>query len=313
MAQISENTGRPGKVLISGGSGLIGRYLTSMLLERGYSVSHLSRSASQFGRVRVFRWNPEMGILDASSLRDVNYIIHLAGAGIGDKRWTESRKKEIIDSRVLSAELIHKTITDEGLRPEAFITASGAGYYGAVTSDTVFSENDPPSGDFLGITTKKWEEAASLFESDGIRTVKIRTAVVLEKNDSALVKITMPAKFGFLSTIGKGNQYMPWIHIKDLCRIYIKAIEDENMSGAFNAAAKEQVTHKEFMKILAKVLKIHLLPAVPSLAIKAMYGEMADVVLKGSRISSEKIRKAGFEFEFDDLKRALEDIYREVS
>src|SRR5665648_577070 len=171
-------------VLITGGSGLIGKYLTSTLLSEGYKVTHLSRNANQFGKVRVFRWNPEKEIIDPVVFEGIDYIIHLAGTNIGEKRWTSRRKEEIVNSRVVSARFLYKVINDNSIRLRAFISASATGYYGMLTSDKIYNEDDPPAADFLGTTCKLWEEAADMFDNIGIRTVKIRTAVVLEKRDS---------------------------------------------------------------------------------------------------------------------------------
>lgn len=297
-------------ILITGGSGMIGRYLTSMLLEAGYTVSHLSRGQPGFGRVRVFRWDPDLNILDPQALINVDHIIHLAGANLGEKRWTPERKKEIIDSRVNSAALLYKTMKDGGFKPGTFISASGVNYYGTLTSEKIFFEKDHASDDFAAIVCQKWENAADLFNNDGIRTVKIRTALVLEKNNLALTRMTMPAKFGFLAVTGSGKQYMPWIHIKDLCRIYIKAIEDDSFDGAYNAVAEEQVSQADFMKNLSDVLKLRVFPLnVPGTILTMLYGQMADLVLKGSRVSSAKIRDSGFVFEFDKLGKALKETY----
>jgi uncharacterized protein len=298
-------------VLITGGGGLIGRYLTSLLLSEGFRVSHLSRNANQFGKVRVFRWDPEKEILDPAALEGVDYIVHLAGANIGEKRWTSHRKKEIVNSRVKSAELIFKVISDNKIQIKAYISASAVGYYGSVTSDKIFCEEDPPGSDFLGNTCRLWEESADLFKNTGIRTVKIRTGVVLEKNDSALSKLMMPAKFGFLVRTGTGRQYMPWIHITDLCNIYIKAIEDDNMNGVYNAVSPQHVTHREFVEALASVMQKPLFPiAAPAFVLHAAMGEMSDVVLKGSRVSSEKTGNSRFNFLYSELKEALRDVLK---
>jgi uncharacterized protein len=296
-------------VLITGGSGLIGRYLTSALLSEGYKVSHLSRNANQFGKVRVYRWNPGQYILDPAILEGVDYIIHLAGANIGEKRWTKIRKDEIVGSRVNSAKLIYKTVSENETTLKAFITASAIGYYGSVTSDHIFSEQDAPGSDFLGTTCQKWEEAADLFQNSGIRTVKIRTAVVLEKTDSALSKLMLPAKFGFLVKTGSGKQYMPWIHISDLIRIYLKALEDQKITGAYNAVSPHHVTHNEFVKTLSQVMNKPVLPVpVPSSILRLALGEMSEIVLKGSRVSSEKLIAAGFKFRFNNLSDALNNV-----
>lgn len=299
-------------VLISGGSGMVGMYLTSALLERGYKVSHLSRNTNQFGKVRVFRWDPEQGILDPLYLEGVDFIVHLSGANLGEKPWTKKRKEEIINSRVEPALLLHKVIRDNEIDIKSFISASGVGYYGSKTTGKIFNEDDPPSDDFSSKTCIEWEKAADAFEKDGIRTVKIRTAVVLAKESPALLKLMTSAKFGFLTMIGNGRQFFPWIHIQDLCNIYIKAIEDILMTGPYNAVSPQHTTHKEFIEMLSHSIGRPVAPvAVPAIALRAVYGEMSDIVLKGSRISSEKIKNAGYEFVFDDLHYAFHDILRD--
>jgi len=309
--QADTNFQKNSSVLITGGSGLVGKYLTSLLLEKGFKVSHLSRNVNQFGKVRVFRWDPGKKIIDPVIFEGIDYIIHLAGANIGEKRWTKKRKNEIVKSRVESARFLNNIIVDNGIRLKAFISASAIGYYGSATSDKIFNEEDPPGKDFLGNTCRLWEEAADLFGNTGIRTVKIRTAVVLEKTDSALSKLMKPAKYGFVVRTGNGRQYMPWIHINDLCNIYLKSIEDSNMNGAYNAVSPHHVTHKDFIRVLAKVMKRPVfLPPVPAFILRAILGEMSDVILKGSRVSSEKIKNAGYRFLFNDLEDALKNVLR---
>ena len=295
-------------VLITGGSGLIGRYLTSLLLAEGYNVSHLSRKTNQFGKVRVYRWDPEKNIIDPAIFDGVNHIIHLAGANIGDKRWSSNRKEEIIGSRVNSTWFLHKTISENNIKLKSFISASAIGYYGSISSENIFRESDSAGKDFLGNTCRLWEEAADMFENTGIRTVKIRTGVVLEKSDSALSKLMKATKFGFVVQTGDGTQYMPWIHINDLCKIYLKAIEDRSMSGAYNAVAPGHVTHKEFIRTLANTVKRPVFPvSIPAFALRIALGEMSDVILKGSRVSSGKITNAGYEFLFPELEAALKE------
>lgn len=300
------------KVLITGGSGLVGRYLTSLLLSEGYAVSHLSRKHDQFGRVRVHRWDPWKGILDPVVLEGTDVIVHLAGENIGRGRWTAARKKEILESRVGSAMLLYNTIRRNRIPIKAFISASGAGFYGQVTTERTFTESDPPGQGFLAEVCRKWEDAAGYFERSGIRTVKIRTAVVLEKNDSAMKRLMMSSKAGFLVSTGKGEQYMPWIHVADLCRIYLKAVSDLEMSGTYNAVSPQHVTHREFMAALASVTGKYLLPlGIPPLMLELVFGEMSGVVLRGSRISPEKIISAGFRFEHGNLNEALADLLKQ--
>ena len=307
--QTSINSKRSLSVLITGGGGLIGKHLSSILTDAGYNVSQLSRNIKKKGDKSVFIWDPGKKLIDPLSFDGIDFIIHLAGANIGDKRWTLRRKEEIIKSRIDSARFLHKTITERGIPLKSFISASATGIYGSETSPEIFVENDPPSKDFLGSVCRQWEEAADLFSSSGIRTVKIRTAIVLAKNDSALSKLMMPGKFGFLVKTGSGCQYMPWIHITDLCNIYLKAIEDSSVSGAFNAVAPQHVTHNEFMKTLGKIIKRPVLGvAVPEFILKAVLGEMSDMILKGSRVSSGKIVSSGFRFRYGTLKEALYDV-----
>jgi len=296
-------------VLITGGSGLIGKYLTSTLLGEGYHVAHLSRSANQFGRVRVFRWDPERKILDPAIFEGIDSIIHLAGANLGEKRWTKKRKELILRSRVDSARIIHDLVSRHGIPIKTYISASAIGYYGSVTSDKIMTEEEPPGNDFQGNVCRQWEESADLFSESGIRTVKIRNAIVLEKSDSALSKLMLPARYGFVVRTGSGRQYMPWIHISDLCRVYARALEDQSMSGAYNAVSPQHVTHSEFMRVLAEIMKRPVfLPPVPAFIIRAVLGEMSDIILKGSRVSSQKLINTGYHFTYDNLNAALTDI-----
>jgi len=295
-------------VLITGGSGLIGKYLTSLLLEKGYNVSHLSRGIGHPGRVRVHIWSPEKEVLDPVVFTGIDYVVHLAGANIGLKRWSKLRREEITSSRVGSARLIHKTVSENNIQLKAFISASATGYYGAVTSDRIFTESDHPAEDFLGTTCRLWEESADLFERSGIRTVKIRTGVVLEKNESALSKFLSGTRFGILPIIGNGKQFLPWIHISDLCNIYIKAIEDDNMRGSYNAVAPDHTNNKRFVKVLASVLmKSFVFLPLPFILLRIAMGESSVIALKGSRVSSEKIQNTGYKFRFPDLESALRD------
>lgn len=296
-------------VLITGGSGLIGRYLTSALMSEGYTVSHLSRNGGTNAKVKVFKWNPENKFIDPKAFEGVDYLIHLAGANIGEKRWTKRRKEEIVRSRVASTEFLNEIISGDKIHLKAFIAASATGYYGSVTTDRIFTERDPSSEDFLGTTCRLWEEGADLFARMGIRTVIIRTGVVLEKSDSALSRLMKPARFGLAVRLGNGRQYFPWIHIYDLCKIYVKAVKDESMQGPYNAVAPEQPDHNDFVRTMAAVMGIpFFLPPLPAWILRAVLGEMSDIVLKGSRISCEKIIKAGYIFRFEKLEGALRNI-----
>jgi len=279
-------------VLISGGTGLVGKHLGNTLKNKGYKVVVFGRT----NQVNLER-------------TPVDYIIHLAAANIGDKRWTAKRKQLIIDSRVKTAELIYEQIKQSPTKPKAFISASAIGYYGCITSNKIFCETDSSYNDFLGNTCRLWEQSAERFENLGIRTVKLRTGVVLTQQGGALAKMIKPIRLGIGSAIGSGKQYLPWIHIDDLCGIYIKAIEDTQMRGAYNAVAPHHITNKEFTKTLAHALrKPFWFPNVPAMFMKILFGEMSDILVKGSRVSSEKIKAAGYNFTFSDLSSALKDL-----
>lgn len=297
------------KVLITGGTGLIGNDLSKSLQERGYEVAILSRARSKEEEILTFSWDIDKSEIDQEAIAFADYIIHLSGANIGEKRWTPKRKQQILDSRVKSGQLIFDEIRKQNKNLRAFISASGIGYYGAITSDKIFSESDPPGADFLGQTCREWEYLADKFEDAGIRTVKIRTGVVLSNRGGVIPKLAMPIKTGFGSTIGSGNQYLPWIHMDDLCGIYMKAIEDSHMLGAYNAVSPEHLTMKEFTGTLAKILKKTLwLPNIPAFVMKMVFGKMSVMLLQGSRVSSAKIQGAGYKFLFPNLDSALKQL-----
>jgi uncharacterized protein (TIGR01777 family) len=297
-------------VIITGGSGLIGKQLCRKLKEAGYNVALLSRKSSHNIDFAAFSWDPEKNEIDQNAISSADYIIHLAGAGIGDKRWTKKRRKIISDSRIKTGELIFKEVQKSGKKLKAFISASGIGYYGTITSDKIFTETDQPANDFLGEICLKWEQMADRFEESGIRTVKIRTGVVLSGSGGALGRIIPIVRMGIGSPLGSGKQYMPWIHIEDLCNIYVKAIEDKSLKGPYNAVSPEHIINKDLMRALTKVLrKPFFFPAVPSLTIKILFGKMSGILLDGSRVSADKIISAGYNFEFPDLESALENLF----
>ena len=296
-------------VLITGASGAIARVL-SKKLENQYSIRFLTRKKEAENE---FEWDLENQIVDENAFENVSHIIHLAGANISEKRWTEDRKKELISSRVDSAKLILNTLKKKNIKLKSFISASGINFYGTKTTDKIFTENDAPGNDFLSEVVVVWEKAADEFKEKNIaeRVVKIRTAVVLSKNEGALAKMMTPIKFGIGSPLGNGKQYMPWIHIDDICAIYEFALKNPEVEGAYNASAPQHTTNENLTKLIAKVLKKPLLmPNVPSFILKLIFGELADALLEGSRASSEKIEKVGFEFQFPDLQMALEDLLK---
>lgn len=294
-------------VLITGGTGFIGKYLTKMLIENNYSVSILSRTSKQNTTdISYYQWDVEKQVIDNAAVLKADYIVHLAGEGIADQRWTAKRKKAIIDSREKSIELIYDVLKNNNKKLDAFISASGVGIYGAIDGSEICNENTPAVDDFLGSTCKKWEAAADTIEDLNIRTVKIRTGLVLGQNEGFLKKLKPIFKYRLGSALGSGMQYMPWIHIDDLCAIYLQAIQNEKMSGAYNAAINDDTNNDNFSKIFAKIYGYKLwLPNVPSFLIQLALGEMALIILKGRRVSSDKIEKTGFQFKYKNLEVAL--------
>lgn len=296
-------------VLITGAGGLIARELSKQL-ENNYTVRFLTRKKKHD---HEFEWDLTKGTIDEKALDGVSHVIHLAGANISEKRWTDERKKELISSRIDSAGLILQSLKQKNIKLKSIISASGINYYGTETTEKIFTEEDGPGNDFLSEVVVQWEKAADQFKEQQLadRVVKLRTAVVLSEKDGALKKMLPTIKMGIGSPLGNGKQYMPWIHIKDICAMYEFALKNPEMNGAFNAVAPEHATNKDLTEKIAQVLKKPLfMPNVPTFVLRLVFGELSDAVLKGSRASSEKILTAGFQFEFPDLKRVLENLLK---
>jgi len=302
-------------VLITGGTGLVGTRLTELLLQKGYTVSYLSRSAGserspiQPG-VRVYNWHIDKGELDAEALLEANYIIHLAGAGVADKRWTSERKQEIITSRTASAGLIAAKLKTVRHQVSAFLSASAIGYYGANTGRQIMTEESPSGSDFLAGVTRRWETAADAIAQLGIRTVKLRIGIVLSGQGGALAKIAQPVRLGAGAPLGSGKQITSWIHVDDLARLFVYALENESMQGIYNAVAPNPVTNEELTHLVAKVLNKPLwLPKVPAFAIRLAMGEMAEIVLGGNHVVNRRIaRETAFTYRFTEAEKALQDL-----
>lgn len=295
------------KVLITGGSGLIGKRLTQMLTGKGYEVALLSRKKASIPQVQVYEWDIKKGYIEEGALDHVHFLVHLAGTNVGEGRWTEERKKSILESRTESIRLIARKLAEQAARPVAFASASGISYYGQDSGDQRNTEATPPAGDFLSHVTIEWEKAADEIAGLGIRTVKFRTGVVLSKESGALPKIALPARFGFGAPLGSGKQWMSWIHIDDLCRMYVEALENESWQGAYNAVAAPPVTNEVFTEEICKVLnRPQWLPNVPAFALELVFGEMAAVVLGSSYVINERVSKeTTFRYAFDNLHSAL--------
>jgi uncharacterized protein (TIGR01777 family) len=297
------------KVLITGGTGLIGKRLTELLLQKGYEVVLLSRDKNSRSKVKVYQYDVEKDYIEEGALANTSHLIHLAGAGVADERWTEKRKKIILDSRTKTIELIAGKLQHENIKLKSFVSASGSSYYGEDSGDKQNTERDPPGRDFLSHVTIEWEKAADLIARLGIRTVKLRTGIVLSKDGGALPQMSLPARFGFGAPLGSGKQWVSWIHLDDMCRMYMEALENESWEGAYNAIAPGPITNEHLTKLICKALdRPQWLPNVPAFALRLAFGEMANVVLGSSYLINERIaRETSFTYQFTDPESAIRD------
>jgi len=291
-------------VLITGASGLVGRHLAVLLKLNGYRVLTLGRKPIGEGS---FCWDPENEYIDSEALNQTDYIVHLAGASIGDKSWSAIRKAEILDSRVKSCELLHRKCQENGIQLKSFVSASAVGYYG---DGAAFTEADPAGNGFLASVCEQWEKAADRFQASGIRTVKIRTGIVLSAEGGILPQMIRPVRLGLGTPLGTGNQYIPWIHIQDLCQLYLLAIQDKSWNGAYNAVAPEAMTNRTFTKALAAFFHKPYWPIpIPGLLIRLVLGERSELLLLGSKVRSTRLAESSYLFKFPDLSSALIDLY----
>jgi uncharacterized protein (TIGR01777 family) len=295
-------------ILITGGSGLLGTQLTELLLAKGYTVSHLSRGPGSNPKVITFLWDIEKRRIDERCIDGVDIIVHLAGAGIADKRWTDERKKLIIESRTRSIALVYDVLKKKQHRVTKVISASGIGYY-SDRGDQLMTETDTPANDFLGQCCVAWEAAVDEGKALGLQVLKFRTGVVLDEQGGALPKLDMPVKFGFGAALGNGKQWIPWIHHEDVKKMYLYGIEN-NIDGIYNMTAPDPATNAQLTLAVAKHLKRPLwLPNVPAFALKLALGEMATLVLGSTKASAQKIIDAGFKFKYGTINNALKNIY----
>jgi uncharacterized protein (TIGR01777 family) len=296
-------------ILITGGSGLLGKELTDALLLQGYTVCHLSRSPGKNPQVKTFLWDVNKGTIDKDCLNGIDTIIHLAGAGIAEKRWTEERKKLLIESRTRSIGLIYELMKVQPNQVKSVISASATGYY-SNRGDETLTEESSPAHDFLGTCCIDWEQEVDKGLQMGLRILKYRTGVVLTKQGGALPQLALPVKLGIGSPLGSGKQWVPWIHHRDVLDMYLHGIENHYLSGVYNMVAPQPATNKELSKAVAKQLhKPFRAPNVPALVIKLIFGEMATVVLGSTKVSAQKIIAAGFQFKYPDVTSALKEIY----
>jgi uncharacterized protein len=305
-------------VLISGGTGLVGTALTQHLINKGYKVIVLSRQLPNAGEADIAnsaisfaQWDVKKQVMDIAALQQADYIIHLAGAGVMDKKWTEDYKNEIVNSRVNSSKLIVAGLRQHPNKVQAIISASAIGFYGKDEEPAKpFTEDAPADSNFLGETCTLWEESMQPVVQLNKRLVQLRIGIVLSKDGGALKEFMTPIKMGGAAILGNGKQMISWVHIDDLCRMFLFAIENENINGVYNAVAPAPVNNKTLTLTLAKKMKrIFYIPFyVPTFILKLMLGGRSIEILKSTTVSCKKIIAAGFNFQFENIDAALEDI-----
>jgi len=294
-------------ILVSGSTGLVGTELIKKLQNKGHSVRKLVRKSK--GNPDEFVWDLKTGQIDKNAFENLDCIVHLAGANIG-KRWTKEYKKELYNSRIGSANLLLQHCLKNNIRLKSFISASGISYYGTFTSDKILTENDEIFyQDFLADLSQDWEKAADQFSGISERVVKLRISPVLSKKGGSFEQLQKITDLNLASGLGSGKQWFNWIHLEDLSEMFVNAVENENLNGSYNAATDEIPTQRDFMKKLAKAKGKFFFPLnVPAFILKLILGEMSEIVLKGTRVSNEKIRSEGFIFRYPGLDSAFENL-----
>ncbi len=296
------------KVLIAGGTGLIGKVISKKLMAKNISVALLSRKENLAGPIPAFRWSFKENFIDPRALEGVEYIINLAGAGIADKLWTQKRKDLIISSRVNGNKLIANYINEGKINLKKYLSASAIGFYGD-RGQEVLDETSSSSNGFLSTSTQAWEKAIDEVVATKTPCAIFRIGLVLANEGGVFPKLMMTAKFGLGSYFGSGEQFYSWIHIEDMANMIIWALENENMLGVYNGTAPNPITNKEIIKaILDKKGGFKLIAPVPSFLLKTMMGELSSAVLGGSKVLPKRAIEDGFKFEYEWIDSALDQL-----
>ena len=294
-------------VLITGANGILAKQLAEFL-KYDYSIRFLTRKVKSENE---FYWDIDKRYVDPNALFGVNHIIHLAGTSIADKRWTKNSKRDIIESRVDSAVLIQEELIKQESVISSFISASAIGYYGTKTTETILTEESPKGTDFLSDVCDKWELIAESFKLKKIaeQASILRIGIILSQNGGLLQKIKKPIKYYLGAVLGDGKQYIPWIHIYDLCIMIKYILDNKNVHGTFNAVSPDYVTNYEISNLIAQKLnRTIILPNIPKFIIRIFFGEMSVIILEGTRVSPDKIINSGFIFKFNKLRKALNNL-----
>jgi uncharacterized protein (TIGR01777 family) len=305
-------------VLITGGTGMVGRHLTKYLTDKGYKVIILTRKIPTEkpadSNTSFALWDVGKRTIDINAVKLADYIVHLAGAGVVDKKWTDSYKAEIVNSRIASSALLIETLRNNSNAVKAIVSASAIGWYGEdpAPGKNGFVETDQAAKGFLGETCKLWEQSIAPAEELNIRVVKIRIGIVLSTDGGALAEFKKPIQFGVAGILGEGKQVVSWIHIDDLCRIFTAAMENTTMSGSYNAVAPTPVSNKALTLELAKQIKgkFFIPMNVPEFVLKIMLGDRSIEVLKSTTVNCEKIKATDFTFLYPTIDMALKQLIR---
>jgi len=300
------------KILITGATGSIGRRLMQELVVRGDEVTIFSRNPKRTKRkivnqVRFIKWDYSKPEEWKEYLNDVDVVVHLAGANLSAKRWNDEYKKIAYESRIFSTRNLVEAIKFVDQKPKTFICANAVGIYGN-RYDEILDEQSLPGNDFLAKLCTDWENEARKVEQQGVRSVSVRTGLVLAENEGLMKQLVPSFKLFLGGWLGSGRQWFPWIHIDDIVRIYLHTIDNENITGAVNAASPGIVNNKKFSKTLGQVLHKPVLFPVPKIALRIVSGELGKYITDSQRISVEKIINSGYKFKFEKLKEAFKDI-----
>jgi len=304
------------RVVIAGGSGLLGRALTKRLVADGHTVTILSRADRDAGSgpssVRHVAWRPD-GTSGpwASSLDGADVVINLSGAGMADKRWTAARRRLLESSRILSSQSLVAAVAGVAQKPRVFVQGTAVGYYGSSLEDRTLDESSPAGTDFLADLARRWEAAAAPVSAHGCRLVVARAGVVLDIEGGALPKMAMPFKFFVGGPVGSGRQVLSWIHRDDWVRLMLWLIDRPDAAGAFNACAPEPVTNREFSREVGRALHRPSWAPVPGFVLRTLFGDMADaMLLNGQRAIPARALAMGFRFDYPTIDAALGQIFR---
>jgi TIGR01777 family protein len=296
---------------ITGGTGFVGRHIIRLLEEYGYQSVVFTRHPEKYkktDKIKYAYWNPDEQKCDLRMMQQLDGVINLAGEGIASERWTNKRKQQIVDSRVRGTEYLVAQLKQYAPHCQVLVSASATGYYGADKGGGSFKEDSAPANDFLGQTCLHWEQAAKTADNT-MRTVITRFGIVLGKEAGMYKELATPMNFCIAPTLGSGKQMVSWIHVDDLAGILLKALQDKQMSGAYNAVAPQPATHKQIVKTIANVKAGPKIPIpVPSALLKIALGEMSEEVLKSCTVSSQKMQAAGYSFHYSTIDQAVKAI-----